>query len=516
MPGRTLAKTIAVLAIVVFLAWCTYQIVKPRAPFNVILISIDTLRPDRMGVYGHRPLGRSTTEFLDGFTASGARFDNAVSTTSWTLPAHYSLMTGVPYDSHHVVRDRVPPSIGLPMLAEVLHKAGYATGGFYSGPYLHPIFSFEKGFDVYESCMKHRTMYDVDLDRLDAKERQSVTTTNMMLSHKAITSETVTQKGLRFVKNNLPSDKDGQPFFLFLHYFDVHNDYLPPAPFDRQFGRPYNGWVTVEGDAFDPRYSADMDKKDLDRLLALYDGEIAWVDHNLRNLFEGIDELDPDILENALVIITSDHGEEFFEHGQLAHRRNLYQYQVGIPLIVVCPAEIGGNLTIDACATIYDVFPTVADYLGIETSDYVFGRSLRDAIDGVETSAPPAILELTDMPKPHEKDKRDRFRKHTSLIHGRMKLIHIEERQWSEKNLLDFDGPLLGERFELFDLRVDPAESNNIADQKKDLLDKMLGIKQEVRAVLANLKALNLQDDGVTPVEIPAHIREQLEQLGYY
>lgn len=515
MPGRTVAKTFAILTIVAFLAWCAYQIVKPRAPLNVILISIDTLRPDRMGVYGHRPLGRSTTEFLDEFASRGALFGNAVSTTSWTLPAHYSLMTGVPNDLHNVVQDRVPPSIGMPMLAEVVQEAGYSTGGFYSGPYLHPIFGFEKGFEVYESCMKHRTMYDVDLKSLDAKKRQSVATANEMLSQKAVTSETVTKKGLQFIADNLSAKSGGEPFFLFLHYFDVHNDYLPPAPFDKQFGRPYSGWVKGEGVTYDPRYSTDMDSNDLDRLLALYDGEIAWVDLNLRHFFEGIDALDSDLLNNTLVIITSDHGEEFFEHGEIAHRSNLYQPQVRIPLIVVYPAEIGNDLEIDACATIYDIFPTVADFAGIEIPDYIFGRSLRDTISGNERSAPPAILELTDMPKPRDKDKRDRFKKHTSLIFGDMKLIHIEERKWSEKNLLDFDGPLLDEHFELFDLRADPAESHDIAAQRKDLVDRMLGIKKDLSAAIASLKQLNLQRDESGPVEIPAHIREQLDQLGY-
>ncbi len=515
MRPRSSVKFITFLLVLVFVAGGAYLIFEPKPPLNVILISIDTLRPDRMGVYGHRPLGRTTTPYLDEFSSRGALFDNAVSTTSWTLPAHYSLMTGVPNDFHNVVQDRVPPSIGLPMLAEVLQKAGYATGGFYSGPYLHPIFGFEKGFGVYESCMRHRTMYDVDLNSLDTKKRRSVATANEMLSQKAITSETVTRKGLKFVTDRLPSRNDGQPFFLFLHYFDVHNDYLPPAPFDKRFGQPYDGWVKGEGVTYDPRYAPDMARRDLDRLLALYDGEIAWVDQNIGNLFEGLAELDPDILDNTLVIITSDHGEEFFEHGEIAHRSNLYQHQVRIPLIVVCPAVIGGDLEIDSCATIYDIFPTVTDYVDVEIPDYIFGRSLRDAINGTEPNAPPAILELTDVPKPRENEIRDRFKKHSSLIYGGMKLIHIEERQWSPKNAVDFDGALLGEHYELFDLRADPGETENIAPQRPDLLDRMMGIKKELSKALADLKQLNLQYDGSGAVEIPAHIREQLDQLGY-
>ena len=150
------AKTKAAIALVVLLllVGATLAILHGSRPrLNVILISIDTLRPDRMGVYGHRPMGLSTTPFLDTLAARSTVFTNATSTSSWTLPAHWALLTGVPDQVHGVVNDRIPLPEGLLTLAEILEGEGYITGGFFSGPYLDPAFGFARGFDVYESCI---------------------------------------------------------------------------------------------------------------------------------------------------------------------------------------------------------------------------------------------------------------------------------------------------------------------------------------------------------------------------
>lgn len=506
--GRIKIKLLVATAIL-GLIWTGFTLLVPTPPLNVIVISIDTLRPDRMGVYGHRPNGLSTTPFLDQLAEEGAVFNRAVSTSSWTLPAHHSLMSGAPNDLHGVIQDRVPPSGGLPMMAELLSDQGRVTGGFYSGPYLHPLFGLGRGFSVYESCMNYRTMYDVSAEEhraMDRKTRRQLATANEFLSQRAVTSETVTEKGLRFVRENAD-----EPFFLFLHYFDVHNDYMPPPPFDKLFGTSYDGWVDGKGVMSDPRFAPGIDQRDLDQLRAFYDGEIAWVDHNIRRLFDGIRKIDPTILENTLFVLVSDHGEQFLEHGKMGHRNNLSDVETRIPMIFWCPAAIGRPVKVDDLVTICDVLPTVADMAGFDPPSSVMGRSLLPLIGGVDQRAKPALLELTEF----RRGETDRFWKHTSLIIGDLKLTSVEMRKWNQRRPLDFSGPLLDERIALYDLKNDPLEKDNLVPVREEAVERMLQARHDCRKNLVKKQELLLDGGETVPVEVPESLKEQLEQLGY-
>jgi len=501
-------RLLLVVVIIAALAVGGYLLLKPRPPLNVILISIDTLRPDRMGVYGHRPMGLSTTPALDALAARGAVFENAVSTTSWTLPAHYSLLTGVPDRFHGMVDDRCTPPDDLPMLASLLKEGGYTTGGFVSGLYLGTLFGFGTGFDVYEPCM--------DMAKLTARQKKKAASTKEtntgvgsptthLPAHELVTSRDVTNKGFRFIREN--RDKT---FFLFLHYFDVHHDYVPPAPFDTRFGPPYDGWVNGRGVTKDPRYKADMDPKDFDRLMALYDGEIGWVDDNIGRLFKNINDFTPEILENTLIIVTSDHGDEFFEHGRVGHRKNLYESVVRVPLIVSCPGRIDEGVRVEETARIYDVVPTILELTGLETPPAVMGSSLVPLIGADESETRPALLELTGGFSPES------CKKHSALLLGDWKLISIEERKWSEKNPLDFTGSILSETHELFNIKNDPGEQKNLSAQQAEILKKMLSTRQGLFTELDEAIRLFRTSDSQNQVRrVPDSIRKGLDDLGY-
>jgi len=505
----------AVLAVAIGLA--VYFLLRPEPPLNVIVISIDTLRPDRMGAYGHRAgeTGEGTTPFLDELASKGALFTNAVSTSSWTLPAHYALLTGMPDELHDMVHDSMPPSPKIAMLAEILGREGYATGGFYSGPYLHPFFGFARGFDRYESCLGFRTIYDVPKEEIgtwsQTEIRQSLAETEAF-SHEAVTSREVTEKGLSFVR-----EKGDRPFFLFLHYFDVHNDYVPPAPFNKLFDPGYTGWVDGRGVTRDPRYKSNMTPRDLENLLARYDGEIAWVDDNIRRLFSGIRKIDPKILENSIVIVTSDHGEAFLEHGEIGHRHSLYEEEVKIPLIVSSPGRIEDGARIDEAVTIYDIVPTLLDMLDLDGPHGMFGRSFLPRLEGKGTpsaggTARPLPLELTVLPRGEDKSA---FFKHLALRLGDLKLISVQKREWSPERPLDFTGSLIEEKHELFDLKQDGGEGRDIAGQRRDLLERMLETRGELfRELKAEYEKIR-RSGGTLPQEIPDSIREKLKALGY-
>jgi len=216
---------------------------KPRP--NIIVVSVDSLRPDHLGCYGY---GRSTSPTIDALAAGGVRFQSAVSTTSWTLPAHAAMFTGL-YDSTHGLFDnglRLAPEHAT--LAEELKKLGYSTAGFFAGPYLHPTFGFGDGFDVYTSCMTTTDASASDAEvRRDSHSREGK-------SHTDITGRRTVEAVTRWADSE-PKDR---PYFLFVHMWDVHYDFIPPAPYDRMFDPDYAG--TFDGADFmaNPAVNAQM------------------------------------------------------------------------------------------------------------------------------------------------------------------------------------------------------------------------------------------------------------------
>lgn len=488
---KTLVRTALAAALALAAASGAYLVFKPDRPLNVILISIDTLRPDRMGLFGHRPNGRSTTPSVDKLAGEGVSFTNAVSSTSWTLPAHYALLTGVPDRVHGVIHDHAPRPEALPMLAEIFKEGGYKTGGFFSGTYLNSFFGFNRGFDIYVGA---RTMMGADTGQA-AKDFRAA---------EVVTSQKVSESALRFVREN-----GSEPFFLFLHYFDVHNDYLPPSPYDSLYGPPYSGWVNGKGLTSDPRYTREMNRADLDRLRALYDGEIGWVDTNIGRLFKQIESFAPGLLENTLVVITSDHGEEFFDHGEICHQNNLYESSVRIPLIMRCPAKIAGGGKTDTPVRIYDIVPTILDYAGLEIPDSVEGVSLRPAIDSGEIESRPALIELAQI------SRETGYEQHFSLRLGGYKLIVIQEREWSKERPYDLTGAVISERRELYDLSVDPGEKTDLAMERSEIAERMIGTLRCLLEESERKRAAFQSGRSAGEGAIPEDLKESLRGLGY-
>ena len=345
---------------------------------NIILVSIDSLRPANLSCYGYE---RPTSPFIDRLAEEGVRFESAVSTTSWTLPAHAALFTGL-YDSTHGLVDN-----GLALsgehwtLAELLQREGYETAGFYGGPYLHPVFGMGQGFDAYQSCMT--TTPD---SATGAQVRQGAR------SHRDVSHMDVTGPRTRDEVRRWARDRDSQePYFLFLHLWDVHYDFKPPPPYDRMFDPDYQGDISGRLMA-DGRIKADMDPRDLQHLLALYDGEIRFTDQILGEIFEELGGRG--MLENTLVVITSDHGEEFFEHGNKGHNKTLFDEVLKIPLIAHWPGELEGGHVIPDQVRLIDLMPTLLHFAGHRGPLAVQGRNLAPLLRGRPMDAQPALAEL--------------------------------------------------------------------------------------------------------------------------
>jgi arylsulfatase A-like enzyme/Tfp pilus assembly protein PilF len=307
-----------------------------RAP-DVLLVTIDTLRADRLGCYGY---GSAHTPVLDGLARRGARFAVAVGHAPLTAPSHASILTGLT-PLGHGVRDNgayVLPETA-PSVAEDFQKAGYRTAAFVSGFPLKRRFGFARGFDVYDDHLPRGK----DLRRTAYVER---------------TADRTTDAALRWLGTEGSPAASRPPFFLWVHYFDPHAPYEAPAEAMAGAASPY-------------------------------DGEIAFVDAQLGRLLRHLDEREPKA--PLLVLVTADHGESLGEHGEDTHGIFVYDATIRVPFILAGEGVSEGRVA-DTVARGIDVAPTLLDYAGL--SDHgMQGRSLRRAAAGERLADEPAYAE---------------------------------------------------------------------------------------------------------------------------
>jgi len=316
---------------------------------NVVLISIDSLRADHLGCYGNE---HDTSPAIDRVARDGVRFANAMSATSWTLPSHMSLLTGRYLLSHGVISQTDQLPTGVPTLAEMLRRDGFSTGGVVSALWLRPQYGFGRGFDYYDdSSVEGKAWYE-ELTLEPAPN--------------------VTNHAVEWLRQ-----QHGRRFFLFVHFWDVHYDYTPPAPYDKMFDPDYQGSVTGANFMHSKAIRRGMPQRDLQHVLALYDGEVRWVDDHVAKILAALDEIG--VSDRTAVIVTADHGDEFFEHGGKGHQRTLYREVVHVPLIMRVPGIEPGRVVQDPVSLV-DVMPTVLDLTGAHTPPGIDGASLTPAL----------------------------------------------------------------------------------------------------------------------------------------
>ncbi len=446
---------------------------KPQRP-NVVLISIDTLRADHVSAYGY---SRKTTPNLDALAAGGVLFEQAISSTSWTLPSHAAILTGLADSVHGATDTDKPLDESRTTLAERLKALGYTTAGFFAGPYLHPIFGFGQGFDTYVDCTSYADFNDQraaqtgTIEGPDVWQRSQHDVTNPRLYGE--------------VRKWLDSKPDG-PFLLFMHMWDVHFDFVPPPPYDKMFDPEYTGTITGEKFFFNPAVNPNMPRRDLEHLIALYDGEIAWTDEHVGKLIGDLQRLG--VYDDTLFIVTADHGTAFFEHGQRAHRNGLWDELVHVPLIVRWPKQVDAGRRVATQVRTIDIVPTVLALLGEPHPPEVMGQSLRPLLAGREmVTRLPAISELLTLGL-----------KLRSIRRADYKLI------WDEET----DGG------NVFDLHADPGELHALP--RADLAQVKRAL-EEYRAALHWLDEFRAAQPakGTSSSTIPPGVLERLRSLGY-
>lgn len=312
----------------------------PFKGYNLLFISLDTLRADRLGIYGYE---RDTTPVLDQFARKAVVFEDVISVSSWTLPTHVSFFTGLFPGVHGVnVPKRVRVNSETPLLAEILRDQGYRTYAFTGGGYVGSKFGFQRGFEYYGEYLgwKHRERYDLPRSLPDLK---------------------------RVVARLKPQER----FFIFLHTFDIHCPYNSPDPFMYMFN-------SEGAEPIDPRKCGDFYNKhqlspgQVSYLSDRYDGGIRSVDAQLKELFDFLEERD--LINNTVIIITSDHGEEFYEHGRIGHKQSLHKELLNVPLIFYLPGIEPGRISVQV--SVVDIFATILEILDIKAGPANNGFSL--------------------------------------------------------------------------------------------------------------------------------------------
>lgn len=370
----------------------------------MLLISIDSTRRDLLSCYGRRPKHlpeQATSPTLDRLAREGVLMEDACADTSWTLVSHMSLFTGEPSIVHAVDEGSHIYGGATPLMTEVFQESGYRTAGFFSGPFLEGSFGFERGFDRYEA--RYGTALDAASRRVDAlraaaggvedvalqnPEYRAALHDLMKTCYEDVSSSMVTDGVLDELDRHAQSD---QPFFVFAHYFDNHYDYVPPAEHD-VFDPEYQG--TIDGTNFlhseliaGPKQGAGprervVSERDLERIFALYEGEMLWTDAEIGRIVARLEELE--LLDNTLIVVTSDHGDEFFEHGSIGHRRTLFEEVVAVPLILRFPPRLPQGARVDGPVSLVDLPATMFELAGLPPVRGTASTSFLPLVEGAE------------------------------------------------------------------------------------------------------------------------------------
>lgn len=429
---------------------------------NVVLITIDALRADHLSCYGY---DRNTSPNIDSIAEKGSVFNNVIAPCSWTAPSVVSLLTsvypinhgvkhGIGYKKNKTIHIQEVFSSKLFTLAEILKTQGYTTFGVASNLHLDEQFGFARGFDYFH-CLPFLPAPIVN-KRVYAWEEQI---------------------------------RQADKFFLWIHYFDPHHFYHARTPWiDNYTPRELTEELKLSNKKW-PELTQlistfKRDPQTLSNLIALYDSEINFVDSHIGELIQKCD-LDKD----TLLIITSDHGEEFLDHGKLGHGHDLHRAVINIPLIIKQP-DGSEKKAVNKQVSLLDIMPTILRFLDIDPPEYLLGKSLWKTYD------PFSWFKKTLL-------RKDAIQYNFSEVEARATLKAIITPEW--KYIYNFKM----QTGQLYNIQVDPLELNNLADKR---VDKSSQLKEQLFNWVSTAKQYppKKQEFQLTPQE-----KEKLQGLGY-
>ncbi len=473
----------------------------PGAPpyRHLLLISLDTTRADHIGCYG----GRVATPVLDELAATGVQFAHANTAATTTLAAHTSLMTGTWPHTHGVIRNGFVVDEANVMLAEVLRDAGFHTAAAIGSFAIAERFAIGQGFAHFDEDFADPSAPDVYRDERSAEE-----VTAALLAHLDGVGDSA------------------ERLFLFAHYFDPHNPYAPPAPFDSDYsadGAP----VTSDNDDLEAAASAHQrvvtgqafghaplmafgfsglaqalvgsvgQPTELDQRLAdAYAGEVAYMDAAIGKLLDGLRERG--LYDETLIVVVGDHGETFWEHHDFwNHGLWVYETTVHVPLLIHCPDGRYAGVQVNEPVSSIDVFPTLCELLSVPVPQRCEGVSLVSAMEGLEFERGPVFVGAT---QPFRAEREDGWT-------NREKPVCVRDGPWkyvrSRYNKVE----------QLFHLGRDPREQNDLLrnDLRPRAAQRLAALRAALDAWEASATPLPTQFD----FENAEETRRRLQGLGY-
>lgn len=453
MPGVALA------AALLFAAGCGAPEPEPlsgaAAGWNVLVLSVDTLRADRLAAWGYDV--RPNSPHLDELVRAGTRFETAMAPRAITWPSLASAMTGLYPTGHGVAQNGYNFPDDVPTLVKLLAPEGYQTGAFLSN-----------------MCSANHQGWDT---RYCSRSVDGRTT-------------------LRALQWSEQIDRE-RPFLLWAHYFGGHSPYTNGKNRFAEFLDPtYEGPVAAQKGVLDAIMTErkELSETDVEQLDALYDAAVLGTDDTIGDLLRGLREAG--LMERTLVVFFSDHGEELYDHhGYLYHACSVYQTGLQVPLAFVAPGLLAADAEIPGTVELIDVLPTVLDLLGIAPPTEQHGRSLVPLLEDPANSRGerPAFSEY------------DQTRIHT-VVAGNWKLVDNPD----EHHPICFGGapadlyPIA--RAELYDLASDPGETTNLAAEHPERVE---ALRRLIERRFASLT------DRVEEQELPEDLKRELEALGY-
>jgi arylsulfatase A-like enzyme len=486
----------------------------PQPRVNLLLVSIETIRPDRMSAYGYR---RATTPHFDRLAREGALFQQVIAQAPFTLPSLASVMTGLNPPRHGVRNHPATLRPELKTLAELLAESGYHTAAMTRHSWLRRKAGFDQGFAEY-----HNNKFSVGLDA----------------------------RGLSLAALDWLEKNRAAPFFLWLHFIDPHLPYTPAYPysalFDARFAsesqvKHLKSLVETPSESFTPTPYADLEggpfldlvlpqypdnpllldlalhrrprgqiffgqarysERTLEEMQNLYDGGLVYTDDNLGRLLSGLDDLG--LREKTAVVVVGDHGEALGEHGlYFTHDFTLYDEVLRVPLAVRVPGRGRPGTVVPQQVRLIDLMPTLADLAGVSPPSDLEGVSLVPLLEGRSLGYLPAFAENA----PFRHLFPEQARVYYEGNRGKWRMVRTE--RWK---LLMVPHPQ-GDLFELYDLVSDPGETKNVYHEYSGEAGKLLPL---LKAWLAtdperNSTASTEGDlEGLDPAAL-----QQLRAMGY-
>ena len=467
---------------------------------NILLIVMDTTRVDHLSWYSYQ---KKTTPHIDAFAVDALTYTRAYATASWTLPSIASLLTGT-YPGYHGAHRIETTETYLPMnalddtkttLAELLKQAGYNTAGIVSCEFLTERFGLHQGFTYFDDTI---SSYLFALSTFGAVQfLNHFFPVIDYLSSKGLYGYSVADQVNRSALSWIDENGQGDPFFLFLHYFDPHHPYLPehlgtdpkhiPDGIGERYRKDYVNYIDMERDLID---SVRWGQKPLlpderDYLINNYDREISELDKKIGEVFQKLQELD--LYDTTLIIVTADHGESFGEHNLMLHGVHLYEDTIHVPLLIKYPLCDTQKGFIDYPVSLTGVVPTLCSYLSIPTPDCIQGAPFN---------------------QPH----------HQKIIAQNFFDQNLKQQKWADRLNHDLISLHVGDykyiavsagEDQLFNLTEDPQETNNIIHRDNHT-------RSDMRNLLAMYtEQLKLTEKTTGTVELDEKTLHNLKALGY-